>query len=114
MKKPPSTARKSAALGSPGSGRDHAPPASSPNSWRRAQNVGQDIGLAGAHLEQAIRDAENVGFIERRADDASVIHLYGQGAGSGIAIAKRTSTDDERIRPIPLLVEQAQRQRKAL
>ena len=51
----------------------------SPNSWRRAQNVGQDIGLAGAHLEQAIRDAENVGFIERRADDASLIHLTAKG-----------------------------------
>ena len=57
----------------------HRLSASSPNSWRRAQSVGRDIGLAGAHLEQAIRDAENVGFIERRADDASLIHLTAKG-----------------------------------
>ena len=52
---------------------------SSPNSGRRAQNVGQDIGLAGAHLEQAIRDAERVGVIERRAGDASLILLTAKG-----------------------------------
>jgi DNA-binding MarR family transcriptional regulator len=51
----------------------------SPHSWRRAQNVGQDIGLAGAHLEQAIRDAEKVGFLQRHADDAGLIMLTAKG-----------------------------------
>ena len=36
----------------------------SPHSWRRAESVGRDIGLADAHLEQAIRDAEKAGFIQ--------------------------------------------------
>jgi hypothetical protein len=50
-----------------------------PQSWRRAQNVGQDVGLAGAHLEQAIRDAEKVGYIQRHADDAGLILLTDKG-----------------------------------
>ena len=29
-----------------------------PHSWRRAESVGRDVDLAGAHLEQAIGDAE--------------------------------------------------------
>jgi hypothetical protein len=51
----------------------------SPQSWRRAQNVGQDVGLVGAHLEQAIRDAEKVGYIQRHADDAGLIILTAKG-----------------------------------
>ena len=32
----------------------------SPSSWRRAESVGRDIGLADADLEQAIRDATDL------------------------------------------------------
>ena len=51
----------------------------SPHSWRRAQAVGSDIGLADADLEQAIRDAEKVGFIQRRVDDDGLILLTVKG-----------------------------------
>jgi len=33
---------------------------------RRAQAIGRDIGLVDVELEQAIRDAEKAGFIQRR------------------------------------------------
>ena len=51
----------------------------SPHSWRRADSVGRDVGLAGAALEQAIRDAEKAGLIERRADDAGLVLLTAEG-----------------------------------
>lgn len=51
----------------------------SPHSWRRAQAIGRDIGLADADLEQAIRDAEKVGFIQRRVDDDGLILLTAKG-----------------------------------
>ena len=51
----------------------------SPNSWRRAESVGRDIGLAGAELEQAVTDAETAGLIQRRADDAGLILLTDAG-----------------------------------
>jgi hypothetical protein len=35
------------------------------HSWRRAESVGRDVGLADADLEQAIRDAEKAGLIQR-------------------------------------------------
>jgi hypothetical protein len=57
----------------------HRLSASSPSSWRRAQNVGQDIELTGAQLEQAIRDAEKVGFIQRRADYEGLVLLTAKG-----------------------------------
>ena len=50
-----------------------------PHSWRRAQAIGRDIGLADAELEQAIRDAEKAGFIQRRVDDQGLILLTAQG-----------------------------------
>lgn len=50
-----------------------------PYSWRRAESVGRAVGLDGAHLEEAIRDAERAGFIERRADDAGLIMLTAAG-----------------------------------
>jgi hypothetical protein len=50
-----------------------------PYSWRRAESVGRDVGLAGPHLEQAINDAERAGFIEHRADDAGLIMLTAAG-----------------------------------
>lgn len=51
----------------------------SAHSWRRAQAIGRDIGLADAELEQAIRDAEKAGFIQRRVDDESLIILTAKG-----------------------------------
>jgi hypothetical protein len=60
----------------------HRLSASSPNSWRRAETIGRDVGLADAELEQAIRDAEKVGFIQRRADDAGLILLTAKGRGA--------------------------------
>ena len=57
----------------------HRLSAKSPHSWRRAESVGRDVGLAGAHLEQAIRDAEKAGLIERRADDAGLVILTAEG-----------------------------------
>jgi hypothetical protein len=57
----------------------HALSAKSPRSWRRAESIGLDIGLAGLPLEQAIRDAEQAGLIERRADDAGLIILTAEG-----------------------------------
>ena len=45
----------------------------SPHSWRRAASIGRDVGLKAAELEQAIRDAEKAGLIERRADNESLI-----------------------------------------
>ena len=57
----------------------HRLSAKSPHSWRRAESVGLDIGLEGAELELAIRDAEKAGFIERRADDEGLIILTAKG-----------------------------------
>ena len=51
----------------------------SPHSWRRAQAIGRDIGLVDAELEQAIRDAEKAGFIQRRVDDEGLILLTAKG-----------------------------------
>ena len=50
-----------------------------PYSWRRAESVGRDVGLAGAQLEQAIDDAEQAGLIQRRADDEGLIILTAAG-----------------------------------
>jgi len=50
-----------------------------PASWRRAENVGRDIGLRGADLGQAISDAEKVGFIERRVDNDGLVILTAKG-----------------------------------
>ena len=50
-----------------------------PYSWRRAESVGRDAGLEGAYLEEAIRDAERAGFIERRADDEGLVLLTPAG-----------------------------------
>ena len=50
-----------------------------PYSWRRAEGVGRAVGLEGAHLEEAIRDAERAGLIERRADDEGLIILTAAG-----------------------------------
>ena len=36
----------------------HRLTAKTPHSWRRAESVGRDVGLAGSPLDQAIRDAE--------------------------------------------------------
>jgi DNA-binding MarR family transcriptional regulator len=57
----------------------HRVSAKSPHSWRRAESVGRDIGLADAGLEQAIRDAEKAGLIQRRADDEDLIILTTKG-----------------------------------
>jgi DNA-binding MarR family transcriptional regulator len=51
----------------------------SPHSWRRAESIGRDLGLADADLEQAVRDAEQAGFIERRADDEGLVLLTAKG-----------------------------------
>jgi hypothetical protein len=51
----------------------------SPHSWRRADSVGRDLGLADADLEQAICDAEQAGFIERRAGDEGLVLLTAKG-----------------------------------
>lgn len=53
--------------------------ARSPRSWRRAHSVGRDIGLEGAELEQAMRDADKAGFILRRVDDEGLIILTDAG-----------------------------------
>ena len=45
----------------------HRLSAKTPHSWRRAESVGRDVGLAGLPLDQAIRDAEQAGLIHRRA-----------------------------------------------
>jgi DNA-binding MarR family transcriptional regulator len=50
-----------------------------PYSWRRTASVGGDIGLADADLEQAIRDAEKAGLVQRRADDEGLIILTAKG-----------------------------------
>ena len=50
-----------------------------PHSWRRARAIGRDTGLADADLEQAIRDAEKVEFIQRRVDDDGLILLTAKG-----------------------------------
>jgi hypothetical protein len=73
--------------------------AKAPHSWRRAESVGRDVGLAGAHLEQAITDAEKAGLIHRRADDAGLIILT--SAGRAFAIEDRASGSRG-----PLTVEQ--------
>ena len=51
----------------------------SPHSWRRAVSVGRHINLDGAALELAMRDAEKAGFLERRADDESLVILMAKG-----------------------------------
>ena len=51
----------------------------SPHSWRRAESVGRGIGLTGAQLEQAIRDAERAGLIQRRADYEGLVLLTAKG-----------------------------------
>ena len=56
--------------------------AKGPNSWRRAESVGRDIGLAGAPLEKAVDDAEKAGLIERRADEEGLIMLTAKGGGA--------------------------------
>jgi DNA-binding MarR family transcriptional regulator len=65
----------------------HRLSAKSPHSWRRAESVGRDVGLADADLEQAMRDAEKAGLIQRRADDEGLVMLTAAGraaaAGSG-------------------------------
>ena len=57
-----------------------------PHSWRRAESVGRDVGLAGLPLEQALRDAERAGSHPssrgRRGPDPS----DGRRAGRSIAI----------------------------
>jgi hypothetical protein len=57
----------------------HRLSAKTPHSWRRAESVGRDVGLAGLPLDQAIRDAEQAGLIERRADDQGLIILPAEG-----------------------------------
>jgi hypothetical protein len=57
----------------------HRLSAKSPQSWRRAEGVGRDLGLEGAELELAIRDAEKAGFKQRRADDEGLIMLTPAG-----------------------------------
>jgi hypothetical protein len=57
----------------------HRLSAKSPHSWRRAESVGRDVGLEGAELELAIRDAEKAGFLQRRADDEGLIMLTAAG-----------------------------------
>jgi hypothetical protein len=51
----------------------------SPHSWRRAESVGRDVGLADADLEQATRDAERAGLMQRRADDEGLVMLTAAG-----------------------------------
>ena len=51
----------------------------SPHSWRRTQAIGRDIGLVDVELEQALRDAEKAGFIQRRGDDENLILLTPKG-----------------------------------
>jgi DNA-binding MarR family transcriptional regulator len=53
--------------------------AKSSHSWRRADAIGRDIGLADANLEQAIRDAAKAGLIDRRADDEGLVILTAKG-----------------------------------
>ena len=53
--------------------------ASSPHSWRRAESIGRDIGLAGLPLEQALDDAEKAGLIDRREDDPGLIMMTAAG-----------------------------------
>jgi hypothetical protein len=57
----------------------HRLSAQTPHSWRRAESIGRDVGLAGLPLDQAIRDAEQAGLIERRADDQGLIILTAEG-----------------------------------
>jgi hypothetical protein len=44
-------------------------------SWRRAESAGEDVGLTGAELELALKDAEQASLILRREDDAGSIIL---------------------------------------
>jgi hypothetical protein len=53
--------------------------AKAPHSWRRAESIGRDVGLAGLPLEQALSDAEEAGLIHRRADDAGLILMTDAG-----------------------------------
>ncbi len=57
----------------------HALSIKSPHSWRRAESIGRDVGLAGLPLEQALDDAEKAGLIHRREDDAGLILLTAAG-----------------------------------
>jgi hypothetical protein len=57
----------------------HRLSAKTPHSWRRAESVGRDVGLAGLPLDQANRDAEQAGLIERRADDEELVLLTAAG-----------------------------------
>ena len=57
----------------------HRLSAKTPHSSRRAESVGRDIGLEGAELELAIRNAEKAGFLERRADDEGLVLLTAKG-----------------------------------
>ena len=62
----------------------HALSAKSPQSWRRAESVGRDVGLAGLPLEQAIRDAEKAGLIHRSEDDAGLIIMTAAGRAAAL------------------------------
>jgi hypothetical protein len=48
----------------------HSLSVKSPNSWRRVDSVGRDVGLGGLQLQQAVVD---------RADDPGLILLTAQG-----------------------------------
>ena len=63
----------------------HRLSSNSPHSWRRAASVGRDINLDGAALELAMRDAEKVGFIQRRVDDEGLIILTAKGKAAASA-----------------------------
>ena len=57
----------------------HRLSARAPHSWRSAERVGRDVGLAGLPLQQAISDAERAGLIERRANDPGLIIMTAAG-----------------------------------
>ena len=49
------------------------------HSWRRSDSIGRDIGLLGAHLDQAVDDAEHARLIDRRVDDPNLVILTSKG-----------------------------------
>ena len=94
----------------------HRVSAKAPPSWRRAESVGRDVGLADAHLEQAIRDAEKAGLIERRADDEGLVLLTAKGraAASQSKIRSAPMPTKKPLELHPLAAERQEKERTAV
>ena len=80
------------------------------------KSVGHDVGLADAHLEQRIRDAEKAGLIERRADDEGLVLLTAKGwaAASQSSIRSAPMPTKKPLELHPLAAERQEKERTAV